>query len=206
VTSPLFCADGRPKNGEYGDDDPVVTPLSARAAAALRAADFTYPEVGATAAALPRGYRHLTRTRALADLDFDAAGRLLLGWQLQERAGLAVAASSPYAEPGAVALMRLGLGRAALRIPCRVVYVLAEPNRVGFAYGSLPGHPESGEELFVLERDDAGRVRLTVTAFSRPATVLARAGGIATRWFQDRVTSRYLRALDDDGRRRHSAR
>ena len=36
-----------------------------------------------------------------------------------------------------------------LQAPCRVVYVIDEPDIRGFAYGTLPGHPESGEERFV---------------------------------------------------------
>ena len=39
------------------------------------------------------------------------------------------------------------------RRPCRVVYVVDEPDRRGFAYGTLPGHPESGEELFLVRYD-----------------------------------------------------
>lgn len=174
----------------------MVTSLSGRAAAALRTAAFTYPEVGGTAAAFPPGYRHIARARTLADPDFDRAGERLLTWQVQERAGLRVAASSPRAEQDAVVLMRLGAGPVVIRIPCRVVYVVEEPNRVGFGYGSLPGHPESGEELFLLQRDDTGQVTFTVTAFSKPATMLARTGGVVTRWAQDRMTSRYLHALD----------
>jgi uncharacterized protein (UPF0548 family) len=45
--------------------------------------------------------------------------------------------------PGTDVLAHLG----PIRVPCRVVYVLDEPERRGFAYGTLPGHPESGEEL-----------------------------------------------------------
>ncbi|GAA4696164.1 DUF1990 domain-containing protein [Nocardioides conyzicola] len=83
-----------------------------------------------------------------------------------------------------------------MRIPCRVAYVVAEPDRAGFAYGTLPGHPESGEERFLLTRLSDGRITFTVTAFSRPATRLARAGGPLTRSIQDRVSRRYLRAAD----------
>src|SRR3712207_7231330 len=59
----------------------------------------------------------------------------------------------------------------------RVVYTVEEPDRAGFAYGTLPGHPERGEELFLLDRAPDGQLRLTISAFSRPATWLARAGG-----------------------------
>ena len=170
--------------------------MPAATAAALRAAPFTYPEVGATAGTRPPGYRHLTRSRSLRGVDLATAADRLMGWQVHERSGLRVAASSARAEPDAVVLMRLGPGALGVRIPCRVVYVVDEPDRVGFAYGSLPGHPESGEELFVVHRDDRGGVGFTVSAFSRPATLLARAGGPLTRWVQDRMTDRYLRVLD----------
>ncbi|SIP67631.1 hypothetical protein BN9982_740001 [Mycobacterium tuberculosis] len=38
------------------------------------------------------------------------------------------------------------VGIAFLRAPCRVVYVIDEPDVRGFGYGTLPGHPVSGEE------------------------------------------------------------
>jgi uncharacterized protein (UPF0548 family) len=92
--------------------------------------------------------------------------------------------------------MRFGLGPLALAIPCRIVYVVAEGDRVGFAYGTLPGHPESGEEAFVLHRTDDGGVDFTVTAFSRHASLLAKVGGPVTRLGQRLMTTRYLHALD----------
>ncbi|MFC6343752.1 DUF1990 domain-containing protein, partial [Nocardioides hankookensis] len=99
-------------------------------------------------------------------------------------------ASGPADEPGATVAMRLG----PLRVPCRVVYVVREPDRVGFAYGTLPGHPESGEERFEVARAADGTVTFEVTAFSRPATMLARLGGPIGRAVQDRITERYLNA------------
>jgi uncharacterized protein (UPF0548 family) len=93
-------------------------------------------------------------------------------------------------------MMRLGVGAIALRIPCQVVYVVEEPGRLGFAYGTLPGHPEAGEELFLLEQDGEHRVRFTVSAFSRPVTRLARAGGPFSHWLQAKMTDRYLTALE----------
>jgi uncharacterized protein (UPF0548 family) len=82
------------------------------------------------------------------------------------------------AEPGTAVTVRLGIGRFGLRAPCRVVYVLDEPERIGFAYGTLPGHPTSGEELFAVEYDgDSDVVYGVVTAFSRPANRYLRLGG-----------------------------
>lgn len=175
----------------------MVALLSEALIQQLDDAALTYAEIGATAEAdLPIGFRHLARSRNLAGIDFDAAAEQLLTWQMHERSGLKVAASHASAEPNAVVLMRLGIGRASLRVPCRVVYVINELNSVGFAYGTLPGHPETGEERFTIERDQAGGVSMSIRAFSKPTTVLARASGPIDRAMQSVMTDRYLNALD----------
>ena len=76
-----------------------------------------------------------------------------------------------------------------------MVWCVAEPDRVGFAYGTLAGHPESGEESFVLERDPEGVVTLTVTAISRPAAWYTRAAGPVGRLARRLIARRYGRAL-----------
>lgn len=166
----------------------------------LSAAPFTYAPVGGTRlleALYVPGFRSFTVTRPLTS-SFDEAVERLMTWRVHEGVGLRVAASHRRVAPQAVVLLSLGLGAASLRIPCRVVYVVDEPDRVGFAYGTLPGHPEAGEELFVITRDRT-RVAFTVSAFSRPATLLARAAGPAGRGFQDVMTRRYLAAADHEG-------
>lgn len=53
----------------------------------------------------------------------------------------------------------------------RIVYVLDEDGpvrRVGYAYGTLPGHVERGEERFSVELLDDGSVWYDILAFSRP--------------------------------------
>lgn len=178
-----------------------VSLLESATAGELAGQPFTYAEVGLTREAPPLNFQSFTWSAMLrVGVDFDTAARDLLGWQVQARAGLRVAASSLIVEPDAVAVMRLGFGPLALRIPCRVVYVIDEADRQGFAYGTLPGHPESGEEAFVVHREAGNRVRLVITAFSRPSTRLAKLGGPATRQFQRFMTSRYLQTLD---RRQH---
>lgn len=115
---------------------------------------------------------------------------------MQSGSGLRVGASDVPLVAGTVVLMRLGPGRASLRIPCRVVTVVDQRDRRGFAYGTLPGHPEIGEERFILERRADGSLELVITAFSRPASRLARLGGPASRLAQRWMTTRYLSALD----------
>lgn len=78
----------------------------------------------------------------------------------------------------------LGAGPLRLRAPCRIVWTREEERYAGWAYGTLPGHPQSGEESFVVHLDEEGDVWLTVTAFSRPATAAARLAGPFGRAFQ----------------------
>lgn len=172
-----------------------MTTLPAEMVTRLRTAEPTYREIGATAGVLPDGYRHLRRTVRIGSgpAVFEAAATAVLGWQVQLRAGLRVSASSATAQAGTV--VTLGLGLLPLTAPCRVVYVVADLRRRGFAYGTLPGHPESGEESFVVEHQDDDMVSFTITAFSRPATPLARAAGPVGVAVQHWITARYLRAL-----------
>lgn len=95
--------------------------------------------------------------------------------------------------PGDTAKLRMALWPFA--IPARVVYVVEEPARRGFAYGTLPGHPERGEEAFVVERQPDGSVWLVIRAFSRPSNVLMWMGYPVARLLQAFYTARYERAL-----------
>lgn len=99
---------------------------------------------------------------------------------------------SPFLVAGETAVLGLPFG---IRSPVRVVYVIDEPLRRGFAYGTLPGHPEDGEEAFVVEQAADGSVWLTVTAFSRPSSRFWRAVSPALRVAQELITRRYLRSL-----------
>ncbi len=164
----------------------------------LRSADLTYHEVGSTRDGIvPSGCSVLRRSRVLGSgaERFDQAVEVVLGWGMHRRAGLRVRASHDRVVEGAVAVIRLGVGILGVDAPVRVVYVLEEPRRAGFAYGTLPGHPERGEESFVVEMDADGAVTISITAFSRPSSRLARAGGRFSRAVQSWVTNRYLRAV-----------
>lgn len=120
------------------------------------------------------------------------AGAALLDWQVHRGAGLRVEAESPVREGGTVVVaVRLGLLWAVA--PCRVVEVIQEPSRVGFAYATLPGHPELGVERFVL-RSAADGLRFDVDAVSRPALWLSRLAPAVARRVQAGVTNRYLAA------------
>jgi uncharacterized protein (UPF0548 family) len=150
---------------------------------------LTYAEVGASLAPEhPAGYAHLDVRRRVGGADrFDALAEHVLAWGLQRGAGLRVP-SEPVTLDADVVL-RLG----PVRIPVRVVRLVEEDGRRGFAYGTLAGHPERGEEAFLAERDADG-TWVRVRAFSRPARWYSRLGGSATGLAQRVMTERYLRS------------
>ncbi|WP_122263747.1 DUF1990 family protein [Ornithinimicrobium cerasi] len=173
-----------------------VSRLDEAEAAALRAVPFSYAPVGVVAGAPPRGFRRFERSTVLGRRDFAVTAQALLGGRMHSAAGLTVQLSDDPLQVGSVVLLRLGWGVLSLRIPCRVVDVIDEPHRKGFSYGTLPGHPEAGEERFLLEQRRDGRLILTITACSRPATTTARLAGPLGRVAQSLITRRYLRAMD----------
>lgn len=165
----------------------------------LATVPLSYAETGATAARLPAGYHHIEREQAIGageDL-FEEAAAKLMNWQVQRSAGVFVDASQPVAQAGAIVVVGTGPVHGA----CRVVYVINEPNRRGFAYGTLEGHPESGEEFFGVRLDpQTGIVYAQVRAFSRPGQWWTRATAPIASVVQERITKRYLNALAADAK------
>jgi uncharacterized protein (UPF0548 family) len=150
----------------------------------------SYREVGATRHdPLPEGYQHLRRRVAVGHgrAAFEAAGHAVTDWRMHRAAGARVQADSPRAEPGGLVDVSLGVGPLRFTAPCQVVWAEYDHARWGFAYGTRPGHPERGEESFVVEIAEDGTVWFTVTAFSRPARWWSRLagplGGVLQRWY-----------------------
>ena len=162
-----------------------------------QAATLTYAEVGATASTLPTGYRHdrYEATLGVGSETYEQAIVALRHWKMHRTSGFDVFPEDAGLTNGATVLILSRLGALRLVIPCRVVYMLEDDTRFGFAYGTLPGHPECGEEAFEVERRPDDSVVFTITAFSRPHDPLARLGGPITRWVQVRATRSYLRAM-----------
>jgi len=146
---------------------------------------------------MPTGYGHVCRDASLGHGPelFERAVAALFSWRMHEEAGLTVVHRDGKPAPGVAVVLRAGWGPVRLLIPCRVVYTVEETDRRGFAYGTLPGHPESGEEAFMIVMTGTGDVRIQIRAFSRPLSPLARAGGPLTRLIQQYATDRYVSAL-----------
>jgi len=182
----------------------IWRPTPRRMAALLALAErreLTYREVGATREPLgnagwPRviGYHHLEQVTAVGSgqRPFDRVADALMRWQLQRAAGLLVTASSPTVIAGST-VVNATAGMVGVLAPCQVIYVLDEPRRRGFAYGTLPGHPLRGEELFTVELSDDGMVALRIMSFSRAAGA-ARLVPALSRAGQRRVNRRYAAA------------
>lgn len=159
--------------------------------------ELTYPQVGATAGALPDGYRHVRMQRTIghgSDVFERAADDLLRG-EAQRRAGVDISLSQVPVRVGSTVEMRLPLGFVAFSAPCRVVWAERTPDRAGFAYGTLPGHPLRGEERFEVRLLPTGDVCFFITAFSAPGRWFTRLGAPLVRVVQTSMIRRYLGAL-----------
>lgn len=135
------------------------------------------------------GFRLLEREAVIGrgDAHWSAATSAILRWEIKTRSGFRVEGA---VEEGAdVTIIALGF----IREPVRVVYVIDEPDRCGYAYGTRRGHPLRGEELFVLERRGTDTV-LRIRSFSRPAGVWWLVAPVL-RTAQYIVLRRYLVAL-----------
>lgn len=153
---------------------------------------FSYSAVGATADAPPVGFI-VDRTRielGAGESVFEAAKSALQRWQ-QFRLGWVEAWSTetPLEVGQTVAIMGWAVGFWWLNF-CRIVYTVDEfgdTTKFGFAYGTLPGHVESGEERFLIEWDRAtDRVAYDILAFSKPNHILTRLGYPVVRRSQKR--------------------
>lgn len=153
---------------------------------------FSYQAVGATATIPPAGFvvDHTRVRLGEGKAVFQRACEGLRCWQ-QFRLGWVEAwpASTPLRVGEPIAVMGYAIGLWWLNA-CRIVQVLDESSqltRFGFAYGTLPGHVESGEERFLIEWDQRDNsVWYDIIAFSRPNHVLARIGYPVVRRLQKR--------------------
>jgi uncharacterized protein (UPF0548 family) len=144
----------------------------------LDSRSLTYSAVGATAvadeiwSATPAEFRRYEQTVSVR-MPWEDARSLMLRWAVKTRSGFEVdtyGTAEVSVREQANAWVRLPIGPVEVREPVRVVAVVDQPLRCGFSYGTLDGHPVSGEEAFVLHRDtNGGPMLLTIRSLTRPA-------------------------------------
>ncbi|HLM18736.1 MAG TPA: DUF1990 domain-containing protein [Acidimicrobiia bacterium] len=166
-----------------------------------RTAPLTYTEVGASFDVdLPAGYHHVREHVVLGvgDQLWTRACDGIRAWAAHRGAGMTIAPLDADIAEGTTVAVITSLGPLHVLAACRIVRVVDEPDRYGFAYGTLPPHPEEGEERFVVTRNDVdGMVDFEVAAFSRPHDLLTKLGGPVPRAIQTRATARYLQGMRD---------
>jgi uncharacterized protein (UPF0548 family) len=156
----------------------------------------SYPEVGATRGDFPVGYNHdrnfceLGRGKAA----FEAARQAISSWKMFPASWTRILPSHPPNEGNDVCLVFHLAGLYWLSA-ARIIYLVDETEetavdgvkgRFGFAYGTLPGHVEKGEERFTVAWLADDRVVYELQAFSQPRYWMARLGKPLARHWQRR--------------------
>jgi uncharacterized protein (UPF0548 family) len=162
-------------------------------------AQVTYAEAGATRTGdLPAGYHHDHYRRRLGAgaAAFAAARAGLREWASHRSAGITLTPPCPLLEVDGTVVQLISTGPMHAVAACRILYIVDEATRYGFAYGTLPAHPEQGEEAFMVSIDEGSEVWFDVTAFSKPRDLLARLGAPVARRLQVKVTTAYLDGLE----------
>ena len=168
--------------------------------AAQKELPFSYAEVGASRDSAPDRYtidhNRIQLGRGIGV--FERAVDALRHWQMFKMHWIELCWPSTPVEVGeTVGVLTSHLGFWSLN-PCRVVYLVEELGaceRFGFAYGTLSGHAEFGEERFTVEfHPDDESVWYDLYAFSRPGP-LARLAHPYARRLQKRFATESIVAM-----------
>ena len=155
---------------------------------------FTYSEIGATNATPPASYNVDHNRIQLGDGEatYKRAVEALKKWLHFDLGWVTIVPRGVVVEVGAtVAVKARAFGTWSLNAS-RVVYVVDESRRFGFAYGTLPDHVECGEERFLIEWLPDDSVWYDILAFSRPRHPLVRLSFPFARMLQKRFARESL--------------
>ncbi len=166
-----------------------------------RGSPFSYAEIGATQSQCPSGYiiDH-NRKRLGQGIDlFKTAVEALKNWKQFDLGWVSAVPKGTPIEVGAVeAIMTKHFGFWSLNA-CRIVYLINDEGpvkRFGFAYGTLTGHVESGEERFTIEwHPSTNEVWYDILAFSKPQNILVKLGFPLARMLQKRFARDSMSAM-----------
>lgn len=175
--------------------------------AAQKDLPFSYPEVGASRAAIPQGYpvnHHRIQLGSGAEA-FARAKFAIQTWTMYRLDWTRLYPPDAPITVGDVVGVVVNHGFCWSINPCRIIYVLeetrSEENKTvetfGFAFGTLPGHSETGEERFTVEwRHQDDSVWYELLAFARPHHILAKIGSPFVRLTQRRFAKESQRAME----------
>ncbi len=159
-----------------------------KAIASQQGLQFTYREVGATNTTPPLSYT-VDRNRVQlgsGEAMFKSAVEALKNWRQFDLGWVTAVPPGVKIEVGAeVAVKARAFGTWSLNVS-RIVYVIDEPRRFGFAYGTLPYHVECGEERFLVEWLPDDSVWYDILAFSHPQHPLVKLSQPLVRRLQKR--------------------
>lgn len=168
--------------------------------------EFNYSPIGETNVAeaewrnRPSGFSAYERTVRIGqgDDDWKRLSDAVMHWEVTNHAGLTIKAVRRFTGQVRDAenyTFTARMGPLRLHEPVRVVAVVDEADRRGFAYGTQHGHPVAAEEAFIAHRDASGVVWLTVRSLMRRAPGVWGAAYPLVIPFRGVYRRRYLRAL-----------
>jgi uncharacterized protein (UPF0548 family) len=163
--------------------------------ARVRTSALTYDEVGLSSAPSPPAGYVREHHEAELDVPFAVAREALLRFATHRLSYLFVHPPDARVALGLDVVVSARIGPLWSINPCRIVALDDSPKRLRYAYGTLPGHAESGEESFTVEETSAGRVRAETVAIARPLDPLARLGKPIAHVVQRRIKVDYMRAI-----------
>jgi len=164
---------------------------------------FSYKEVGASQNNVPKDYPINQYRARLGDGEatFTRAKNALQNWTMYKLGWTKIYPPAAPIEACEVVCVVVDHGFCWSLNPCRIVYVLEETTReverFGFAFGTLPGHSEEGEERFTVEWQRGGddSVWYELLAFARPQHILAKIGSPFVRLTQRRFAKDSFSAM-----------
>lgn len=160
----------------------------------------SYAEIGQSDRETPPGYNldHNRVALGYGGAAFEAGCDLLRRWRMFPPGWTQIHPPDASIERGSVvAVLARAFGFWWLNA-CRIVFVIDEDQpvrRFGFAYGTLPGHAERGEERFCIEWLADDSVHYDIRAFSRPRFWPAKLAGPLARRLQRRFARDSLSAM-----------
>lgn len=167
-------------------------------------------EIDLDAADPPVGFHRFAVHRDIGEgaERFEAAKAAIADWAGHRKAGAFLEPDRPELNVGGVMALALRIFPLWVTASCRITEVFDDSERFGFTYATLPHHPASGEERFIVRHDpETDVVQLEVVAVSRPGSRLVRLTGPIGRVMQRITAGHYLDGFEaggtpalDDGR------